>query len=137
MKRLLAALLVLVTLTLLGTSYLSYSLFLQGALLKGAHNTLQGRYSRTQAELQKTRKALKQTRNQLQKSRQKLSKMESKKPQGARKLATRASKIPLLGTLPSIGLIAADLYDCYQKPSQCKEEIETLYEEGKALLDDE
>ena len=130
--------LLLMLMGLFSGGYYAYTLFLEGALLKGAHQTLQARHARTRHALQKSRKELKQTRKALQQSRRKLARIEAKQPKGVRKLADKASKIPLVGTIASVGLIAADAVEaateCYQEQEQCKEEIESLYQEGKGYL---
>lgn len=130
--------LLLLTLSLLSAAWLSYTLFLESALLKGAHTTLKGRYQQSQKELKRSQRALQQSQRELKSSRQKLAQMEAEKPKGVRKLANRASKIPLLGTLPTAGLLAADLWEslthCYHNPEVCRAQMESLYREGEALV---
>ncbi|MBT3309149.1 MAG: hypothetical protein HOL04_04230 [Gammaproteobacteria bacterium] len=141
MSRIVKLSLLLLSLSLLSGAYFSYTLFLEAALLKGAHNTLQQRHKRTQQALKKSKQALKQTQKSLKSSQQKLAKIESNRPKGVRKLATKASKIPLIGTIASVGLIAADAVEaateCYQEQTQCKEDLETLYQEGRELISSE
>lgn len=138
MTRLLTTTLLLMMMGLFSAGYYAYTLFLEGALLKGAHKTLQGRYARNQQALKKSQSALKESRKELKSSQQKLAKIEAERPKGVRKLANKASKIPLVGTIASVGLIAADAVEaathCYQQQEQCKEEIESLYQEGKEYL---
>ncbi len=135
MSRLLKASLLLLSLSLISSLYYTYSLFLDSSILKGAHRTLQHRLQHNQLALERSQQALKQTQKELKASRQKLAKMEAAKPKGARKLANRASKIPLIGTIASVGLLAADgveaVSDCYDDPQQCQQEVESLYREGK------
>ncbi len=138
MSRLLTTLLLLMLLGLFSGGYYAYTLFLEGALLMGAHKTLQARHTRTQQALKRSRKELRQSRKALKSSRQKLAKIEADRPKGVRKLADKATKIPLIGTIASVGLIAADAVeaatDCYQQQAQCKQEIESLYQEGKEYV---
>ncbi len=150
MTRLLTTLLLLMMLGLFSGGYYAYTLFLEGALLMGAHQTLQARHVRTQQRLKQrqndlrqarktlnnTQKELKQTRKALQNSQQKLTKLESQQPKGARRLANKASRIPVLGTIPAVGIFAVDLYDCYKTPTQCKEGVLDLFEGGKAYFND-
>jgi Tfp pilus assembly protein PilN len=145
MSRLLTTTLLLMLLALFSSGYYAYSLFLESALLKGAQKSLQGRYTRTQQalkksqqELEKSRRELKQTRKALHQNQQKLARIERKRPRGVRKLADKASRIPLVGTIATVGLIAADAVEaataCYQEQAHCIEEIESLYQEGRGYL---
>ncbi len=126
----------LLILTLLGGSYFTYTLLSKITLLKGAQSSLQARLERNEQALNKSRKKLAETRNQLDQTKQKLAKIEREQPKGARKLANRAAKVPLIGTIATIGLFATDTVlaatTCYNAPDTCKEGLLTLYEEGKA-----
>lgn len=138
MSRLLTTLLLLMMLGLFSGGYYAYTLFLEGALLMGAHKTLQARHMRTQQALKQSQRELQKSRKALKSSQKKLARIEANRPKGVRKLADKASKIPLVGTIATVGLIAADAVeaatDCYQQQEQCKEEIESLYREGREYL---
>ena len=108
MSRLLKLSLLLLSLGLFSSVYYGYQLFLKNALIEGAQRTLESRYQRSQKALKKSQQELKQTKKSLKRSQEKLAKLEAKQPKGVRKLANKAAKIPLIGTLPAIGLFAAD-----------------------------
>ena len=107
----------------------------QNIELKRKHQKLEQRLKKQKQALEKSRQRLKETENKLEKSRKRVSRLEAEQPKGARKLAKGASKIPVVGSIASVGLMAADAVeaaeDCYQNQEQCKEKIENSYDSVK------
>ncbi len=90
-------------------------------------------------KLTATEERLNSTKKQLDGANKKLAKIEANKPKGMRKIAKGASKIPIVGSIASVGLIAADAAqaaeECYKKPEQCKKDASAFYEESKKSAD--
>lgn len=82
-----------------------------------------------------TEKRLDSTKKDLDKANHRLAKIEADKPKGIRKIARGASKIPIVGSIASVGLMAADAAqaaeECYKDPDKCKNDASVFYEESR------
>lgn len=128
--------------TLLGEITLLKGYKQQAAQLLKKNRRLQSTLERNHVELEQqkkrlsaTEKRLHTTETELENTNRKLARIEAEKPKGARKIARGASRIPVIGTIASVGLIAADAAQaaeaCYREQEQCREDASRLYEEAK------
>lgn len=133
------------TMVAIGGSYQLYSMVTELSQLRGIkqrtaklqkkNRSLESALKAKQQELDRHKRTLSQTRQQLNESNRKLAKIEADKPKGVRKFAKGASKIPIIGSIASAGLLAADAAqaarECYEERETCKKEVLEFIESSR------